>query len=64
MNIYKDSAYLWNMISKKLANGQKVAVPKNIIEMEGITLDELSDYYHFNKKSFGLIEFTGFRVAI
>lgn len=64
MNIYKNSAYLWNMISKRLSNGQKVAIPRNVIEMEGITLDELSEYFHFSKKSFGLIEFTGFRIAI
>ncbi len=62
--IYSDRDYLWNQISRMLANGQKVDLPKQIIEQEGITLDELNEYFHTQNGSFGLVHFLGFRRAI
>ena len=63
-SILESREYLYQQISRMLSSGQKVALPEQILEQEGMTLDELTEYFHIQKGSFGLVHFLGFRQAI
>lgn len=62
-NITKVSNYMYNYISDYLSQGIKIAIPKSVLEQEGLDLDEMSDYYTLEKGHFGLVNFIGFRKA-
>ncbi|HAO64678.1 TPA: hypothetical protein DCQ44_01720 [Candidatus Taylorbacteria bacterium] len=62
--ITKTSNYIYEYISTCLSQGEKITIPSKVLEQEGISLDEVSDYFIVEHGSFGLIHFKGFRKAL
>ncbi len=53
--------YIYNMLSNRLAHSYQVTLPKSLLDENGVSLDSISKYFIFEKGSFGLIHFLGFR---
>ena len=59
--ISKATSYIHGYLRELLLQGQRTAIPREVLEKEGLTLDELGEYFYFKQGPFGLIHFLGIR---
>ena len=62
--IRKGANDVYEFLTNALSTGHGTAIPREILEKEGLTIDELSEYYHVKQGPYGLIHFLGIRKAI
>jgi hypothetical protein len=62
--IVKASSYVYEHLVNVLSKGLQTAIPKDVLEKEGLSVDELSEYFYTRRGTYGLIHFLGIRKAI
>ncbi len=62
--IVKATSYVYEHLTNVLSKGLHTAIPKDVLEKEGLDVDELGEYFHIRKGPYGLIHFLGIRRAI
>lgn len=62
--IIKATSYVYEHLTNVLSKGLQTAIPRDILEKEGLDVDELSEYFYTRRGPYGLIHFLGIRKAI
>jgi len=62
--IIKATGYVYEHLTNVLSKGLQTAIPRDILEREGLDVDELSEYFYTKRGPYGLIHFLGIRKAI
>ena len=62
--IIKATGYVYEHLTNVLSKGLQTAIPKDVLEKEGLDVDELSEYFYTKRGPYGLIHFLGIRRTI
>lgn len=62
--ILKATGYVYDHLINVLSKGLQTAIPDDVLEKEGLNIDELSEYFYTRRGPHGLIHFLGIRKAI
>jgi hypothetical protein len=62
--IAKATNYFYEHINGILSKGLHTAIPKDVLEKEGLHVDELNRYFYTKQGPFGLIHFLGIKKPI
>lgn len=62
--IDRAEGYFYQHIINVLEKGLQTAIPKDILEKEGLPVNELGKYFHIRQGPFGLIHFLGIKKQI
>ena len=62
--IVKATSYVYEHLTNVLSKGLRTAIPRDVLEKEGLSVDELSEYFYIRSGPYGLIHFMGIRRAI
>jgi hypothetical protein len=53
----KSSNYFYEYITEVLDSGRSTAIPRDVLEKEGLSMDKLNKYFQTKQGPFGLIHF-------
>ena len=59
--IVKASNYIYEHLTNVLSKGLHTAIPRDVLEKEGIDVRELNEYFHTKQGPYGLIHFMGIK---
>jgi hypothetical protein len=59
--IIKATGYVYEHLTNVLSKGLQTAIPKDVLEKEGLDVDELGEYFYTRRGPYGLIHFLGIR---
>lgn len=62
--IIRATSYVYEHLTNVLSKGLQTAIPKDVLEKEGLNVDELSEYFYTKHGPHDLIHFLGIRKAI
>ena len=62
--IIKATGYVYDHLTNVLSKGLQTAIPKDVLEKEGLDVDELGEYFYTKHGHYGLIHFLGIRKAL
>lgn len=62
--ILKATNYFYEHITNILSKGLHTAIPKDVLEKEGLDINELHHYFYMKQGPFGLIHFLGIKKPI
>ena len=62
--ILKATGYVYEHLTNVLSKGLQTAIPKDVLEKEGLDVEELGEYFYTKRGPYGLIHFLGIRKAI
>ncbi|HSW68515.1 MAG TPA: hypothetical protein VLH16_08035 [Bacteroidales bacterium] len=57
----KSTNYFYEYINNLLSEGHSTAIPKDVLEKEGLNMDRLNRYFFTKQGPFGLIHFLGIK---
>lgn len=63
-SIIKATGYVYERLINVLSKGLNTAIPEDVLEKEGLSVDELGEYFYTRRGPHGLIHFLGIRRAI
>ena len=61
--ITKATNYFYEHITGVLSEGLQTAIPKDVLEKEGLRIDELNRHFYTQQGPYGLIHFLGIKKA-
>ena len=62
--IVKATGYVYEHLTNVLSKGLQTAIPRDVLEKEGLNVDELNEYFYTKRGPHDLIHFLGIRRAI
>lgn len=62
--IVKATNYVYEHLTNVLSKGLHTAIPREVLEKEGLDVEELSEYFYTKQGPYGLIHFLGIRRAL
>ncbi len=62
--LLKATNYVYENLTNVLSKGLRTAIPRDVLEKEGLTVDELSEYFYIKRGPYDLIHFLGIRKTI
>ena len=62
--IIKATSYVYEHLINVLSKGLHTAIPRDILEKEGLSVDDLSKYFYIRQGPYGLIHFLGIKKMI
>jgi len=62
--IVRATGYVYEHLTNVLSKGLQTAIPRDVLEKEGLDVDELSEYFYTKRGPYGLIHFLGIRKAL
>ena len=62
--IVKATGYVYERLTNVLSKGLHTAIPKDVLEKEGLNVDELGEYFYTRRGPHDLIHFLGIRKMI
>ena len=62
--IIKATSYVYDHLTNVLSKGLHTAIPRDVLEKEGLDVDELSEYFYLRRGPYGLINFIGIKKSL
>ena len=62
--IVRATSYVYEHLTNVLSKGLQTAIPRDVLEKEGLDVDELGEYFYTKRGPYGLIHFLGIRKAL
>lgn len=59
--IAQATGYFYDYITGVLSKGLHTAIPKDVLEKEGLGVDKLNQHFYIKQGPFGLIHFLGIK---